>query len=104
MSIPFTQFLRPDGKQRAITVDRSADIETKARALMAVGFRFEIEELTTLDIYMDCSRPQDDEPIANEISYNGRPVLDAVDRLVSTAYERWTSGKWPLQEDGLQND
>lgn len=88
MSIPFTQYLRPDGEKRSVEIDRPADIETMARQLIADGARFEIEELTTLEISMTCDvvGEEDFDVLAHEVCQNGPPVLDAVDRLVRRAF------------------
>ena len=88
MSIPFTQFLRPDGRRRDVTIDMPEEIEAKAHELIEAGYRFEIEELTTGHVHMDCSRPDDDEPVALKVCANGPPVITAVTELVNDAYER----------------
>lgn len=53
MSIPFTQFLRPDGRQRATSIDRPAEVEGLAQHLRKVGVRFEVEELTTGEVSLE---------------------------------------------------
>ena len=47
MSIPFTQYLLPNGQRRAQQIDRPADIESLAEKFIASGGRYECEVLTT---------------------------------------------------------
>lgn len=87
MSIPFTQFLRPHGEQRAIEIERPKPIEDAAKMLLASGCHFDIEELTTGQISMTCEHDTQEGALAHEICANGPPVLDAVDRLVRKAVD-----------------
>jgi len=88
MGIPFTQYLRPHGKQRSMSADgQPPEIEAKAKELIDAGYVFEVEELTTGIISMDCNKG--DVVLAHELSQNGPPVVPAVTRLVETAYEQW---------------
>ncbi len=101
MSIPFTQFLRPNGERRAVEIDRPPEIEDAARALVAAGCRFDIEELTTLQISMTCEHhalAEDEQVLAHEVCRNGPPVLAAVDRLVQTATARLTEALAEMTE------
>lgn len=86
MSIPFTQFLMPDGRQQPVTIDRPEEIEAKARELIKLGYRFEIEMLTTGEISIECCTPDGEESLAQEICPNGPPVCDAVDNVVNDAH------------------
>jgi hypothetical protein len=86
MSIPFTQFLMPDGRRKAVTIDSTPEIETKAKELIAAGYCFEIEMLMTGCIAMECCTPDGEEPLAFEICSNGPPVVDAVNKLVRDAH------------------
>jgi hypothetical protein len=52
--IPFTQYLRPYGAQRDVFIDMPPDVEAKAQALIAQGYRFDIEILTTGMVSMTC--------------------------------------------------
>lgn len=90
MSIPFTQYLMPDGRTRPEVIDRPADIEALAHEAIGRGVRFEVEMLPTGHISFEAVRDDDGEieSLAAEISSNGPPVLDAVDRLVRAAHKR----------------
>lgn len=50
MSIPFTQWLLPDGRPRRVTIDRAPEVEAKAREMMAVGLSLEAEVLRTGEV------------------------------------------------------
>lgn len=89
MAIPFTQYLRPHGKKRLMTIRRSPDVEAMAKYLIGRGYKFDIEELLTGVISMTCELVGKSEelPVAIEQCQNGPPVLDAIDRLVKKSYE-----------------
>lgn len=80
MSIEFTQYLMPDGRQKKIRIDRPQAIETKAREIVARGFRFEAEMLTTGEISLTISDGECDLDI--EVIDNGPEIPCAVDRMV----------------------
>ncbi len=84
--IPFTQYKLPDGHAETISVDRPADIEEKANAVIAAGGIFEIEILTTGEVSMEVMLHG--EPLAGELCENGPAVPPAVDRLVNAAYAK----------------
>jgi hypothetical protein len=91
MSIPFTQYLRPDGRRRDEAIDRSAEVEALADKFIAAGGRYECEVLTTghvsLTAAYDVNGEQQD--IAIKV-FTQRPGLigEKVDELVreSVAY------------------
>lgn len=86
--VPFTQFLRPDGRQIGVWIDRSPEVAEIARALAADGVRFEVEHLMTGEASFEAVRDgSDGEPdsLASEIVPNGPGVPEAVDRLVREA-------------------
>lgn len=90
MTIPFTRFVLPNGRREQTEIKRGPDIELKAEWLLGLGYKFEIEVLTTGHVHMDCSHPTlevlDDPVVANEVCPNGPEVLDAVDRMVTAAH------------------
>jgi hypothetical protein len=85
--IPFTQYLRPDGRQRRTAIEMPEEIEALAFKFIEAGGWFEVEELTTghaslTACYIVDSEPQD---IATRVVDNGPPVVDAVADLVQAA-------------------
>lgn len=79
--IPFTQYLRPNGRQTEVAIDRPPHIAELAERIISRGYRFECEELTTGHASLTIAGPDDDEDI--ELVMNGPGVPDAVDRLVT---------------------
>lgn len=90
MSIPFTQFVLPDGRRRRVFIDRPEHIEEAAEAIMAQGYRFEIEVLTTGHVSMTVT--DDDGDLCVEVVPNDHRVSPAVDRLVEQARAMLLSG------------
>jgi hypothetical protein len=84
MTIPFTQYLRPDGRKRAVEIDRSPEIEAMANEFLAEGGYFECEELRTGHASLTACHPDSDE-VAIELVMNGPGVPEAIDRLVIKA-------------------
>lgn len=83
--IPFTQYLRPNGKQRAIEIDRPEEIEAIAHEFIASGGRYECEELNTGQVSLTAVK--DDDDVCIELCMNGPDVPAAVDRLVKKSKE-----------------
>lgn len=87
-SIPFTQYLRPNGRKTQVTIERPKEVIEKAQAIMLKGFSFEIEELMNGMVSMTVEKPYDDNgPIAHKVCKNGPDVLINVDQLVDTAFK-----------------
>lgn len=95
MSIPFTQFLLPDGRQQHIHIACEPDLEAMAVEILKAGYVFEIEMLQTGQISMEVikRKPDDDaEVIAGEICENGPPVIEAVAKMVKEAFQQIKAG------------
>lgn len=84
MSIPFTQYLLPNGRRQRTEVDRPAEIEAIARRFIDAGGRYECEVLTTGQVILTAVMDLEGEPqdVEMEICGNGPKVMDATDRLV----------------------
>lgn len=95
MDISFTQFLRPHGKKKEVSFFIDPAYDERVKELLAAGFVFEVEQLTTgevsLEVCMRCDRTADGEhdTLSMEICDNGPPVLVAVAKLVADAYTTW---------------
>ena len=98
MTIPFTQYLRPNGRRVPVTIARAPEIEKLAADFIAKGGRFECEELTTGQVSLTAFHPRggdgDGADIAIEIVMNGPKVPDAVDQLVKAA-QKWLQRNEP---------
>ena len=84
--IPFTQYMRPDGRRVEISIERPEEICKKAEAIINAGYCFEIEVLTTGLVSMTISDDEADHDM--EIVDNGPGVPVAVDRMINRFYER----------------
>lgn len=84
IGIPFTQYLRPDGRKRPAEIEMPDDIEALAFAFIERGGWFEVEELTTGHASLTACHIVDGEPqdIAIRVVENGPPVVPAVEALV----------------------
>jgi len=96
MVIPFTQYLRPHGEQRAVNIERPPEIEGMARLFIASGGRFEVEELTTGEASLTAVKFGRD--VAIEVVPNGPDVPAAVDRLVRTTQAYLAADPNPPQD------
>lgn len=91
MSIPFTQYLRPDGRKTPVEIDRPPEIEEMAQKFIADGGYFECEETRTGHASLTAGHPAYEQgDLAIEVVLNGPDVPDAVDRLVRKAHQ-WHS-------------
>jgi hypothetical protein len=86
LGIPFTQYLRPDGRKRAVTIERPPDVEALAQRFIDSGGRYECEELTSGHASLTAVKFGED--VCIEVVMNGPEVPDAVDRLVQ-ASQNW---------------
>lgn len=84
--IPFTQFLLPDGRRRQEAIERPPEIEAKARAIIAEGYEFEVEMLSTGAVSVEIFRHSDEDSLAIEVCENGPPVPIAIDKMVNDAH------------------
>lgn len=80
--IPFTQFIRPNGRPVPVRIDRPDDIASKAAAIIVRGYRFECEHLSTGDVSLTITNDKHGD-VDIEVVPNGPEVPAAVDRLVS---------------------
>lgn len=92
MAVEFTQYLRPNGRQRKVSIELTKELEAKALRIIQEGFKFEIEELTTGEVSMTCEDEDGlaDGPIAHLICPNGPEVPQKVAELIQTAYDKVT--------------
>jgi len=84
MTIPFTQYLLPDGRQRTEEFDTTPEVEAIARRFIASGGRYECEILTTGEVSLTAVKAVNDEDQDVEIVLcaNGPGVGAHVDELV----------------------
>jgi len=85
--IPFTQYLRPDGRKRPVSIEVPTKIAQLAFNFIESGGWFEVEELTSGHVSLTACYIVDGEPddIAIRVVENGPPVVKAVEELVREA-------------------
>lgn len=88
MSIPFTQYLLPDGRRKHIEIERPAPIEAMAQEIRTAGFRFEAEVLTNGVVSLTIYSQELEEDVAIKLCSNDAMVPAAVDVLVAQFYEK----------------
>jgi len=84
-SIPYVQFLRPDGRQKEGFFDLQEDLEDELDSLTRCGCRVEAEVLVTGEVSLTIS--SSDEDIDIEISQNGPEVLENLAKMLRR--RRW---------------
>ena len=84
MAIPFTQYILPDGRKKAILIDMPDDIERMATELIDDGCHFDAEVLMTGVVSFTCER--DDDMLSIVLSENGPQVVEKVSKLVNDAH------------------
>lgn len=102
MSIPFTQYMLPNGRQRRYVIDMPEPVEEAARVLIAKGYHFDIEILTTGMVSMTCEKGE--ECTAIEICSNDEQVPVHVEKLIRTATELEENDKTQTHKDDEAKD
>ena len=82
MIIPFTQYMMPDGRKKKGEIDRPDSIGQKAADIIAHGYRFEIEMLSTSFISMTIFNIKTEEDDEIQVVSNGPEVPIALDRMI----------------------
>ena len=82
--IPFTQYLLPDGRKEARTVEVSDEIAAMAQKFIAAGGAYTCEMLRTGEVSLAAEYTVDGErmDIACTVCLNGVLVTEAVDDIV----------------------
>jgi hypothetical protein len=79
--LTFTQYVAPHGYKRQCAVEVLTPVYDRAKAIMALGLAFECEVLSTGDVSLTITHP-DNGDIDIRVVPNGPAVLDAVNSLV----------------------
>jgi hypothetical protein len=82
--IKFTQYLRPNGEKRDVTIERPDVVSDIAKRIIAAGYVLECEVLSD---EQTCSftigDPREEIDVAIELCPNGPKVPVAVDKLIT---------------------
>ena len=79
--VPFTQYLRPDGRRREVFIEVSPELAAKAHTLIARGLAFECEELSTGQASLTITDPEEGD-LDIRVVPNGPGVREAVEDLI----------------------
>jgi len=87
--IPFTQFLRPDGRRKDTWIDMPVEVELQARRFIEEGGSYTSEILPGNDVSLCAEFTVDGErqDVVCIIVLNGPDVVAGVTRLVYESYE-----------------
>lgn len=80
-SIPFTQFILPNGKRRSTSIEVSDDAAAKALQLIERGLVFECEILSTGSVSVTITDPEEGD-LDIRIVANGPGVREAIEAMV----------------------
>ncbi len=92
MTIPFTQYITPNGRKRKGGFDRPEDIEAKAVEIIKEGFVFESEITGGGMVSLTISDPKKDEDVAIKLCANGPDVPKAVDEMINKFHATFLNG------------
>ena len=87
MNISFTQYLRPRGTPKPVSIDRPDGVGRAAALLQRAGYTFTAEVLSNdlVSLTIENEAVDEEGPLAHELCQNGPEVPAAVDRLVERA-------------------
>lgn len=87
--IPFTQYLRPDGRKKETGIERPEEVEALAHSFIEAGGKFEAEVLSDGQVSLTACQEIDGEwqDVAIEICANGPGLPETVDRLVHSLHK-----------------
>lgn len=80
-TIQFTQFMRPHGRPNPVSIEVDPLVAAKARTIVARGFAFECEVLTTGEVSLTITDPEEGD-LDIRVVTNGPGVREAVEDLV----------------------
>jgi len=90
-TIRFTQYLRPDGRQRTVYFEcDNPEVTAKAKDIERRGFIFECEELMNGMVSLTINDLHEEEDLAMELVMNGPGVPGAVEKLVKEFHAEMT--------------
>lgn len=78
--VQFTQYLPPRGQKKPVSIEMPEAVEAKAAQIIAAGFTFEIETLSTGEVSMTITH--DDGDVAIRVCKNGPDVPKNVQDMI----------------------
>ncbi len=96
--LEFTQHLLPNGRQQKIYTKLSQELYDKAQRVIACGYRFEAEILTTGQVSVTVSHPEHGD-VDILIIANGPGIKGAVQQLLGYAKSKLVIKQRPLRNE-----
>lgn len=93
ITVPFTQYLRPDGRTKEISIEMPRKIGLLARSLLSKGYYFSAEILTTDQVSLTCEAVVsgvESKIAAHIVCDDGPGVPQQVERLITEAWDSVT--------------
>jgi len=88
LKIPFRVYKRPNGRRvEEMFTCGSKETYDSAMAVLKEGYFFEAEVLMTGQVSVTCFDPEEETDVAIEICSNGPAVVEAIDKLVASAFK-----------------
>lgn len=94
-SVPFTQYLLPDGRRQIIFIDIAPDLATKAHQLIALGLAFEIEVLRTGEVSATIT-----DPLQGDLDISVFPNDPGVQQRIEELIRRFDPAAGKAANDG----
>lgn len=91
ITVPFTQYVRPNGRKREVSIEVNDTLAPMVQAIIAKGLRFECEVLSTGVISLSISNGEED--ITGVLVDNGPGVRLAVERMIQDGYSKINGDK-----------
>ena len=80
--IEFTQYVLPHGRRKPVSIDRPQPIFDKAQEIIANGYCFECEILTTGHVSVTIADPEEELDVAIKVVGNDSAVPAAIDEMI----------------------
>lgn len=81
-TVPFTQYLLPDGRKAPVLFETDKEHSAKGAAIRAAGFEFEIEMLTTGAVSATIVDPISEEDVDIVVASNGPTSSAAINAMI----------------------
>jgi len=88
MPVPFTQYLRPNGRKVQVEIALDEETETMAKAIIASGLLFEIEVLSTGEVSATIADPNLDLDVIHATIVPNGPRVPEVIRAMIHKYHK----------------
>lgn len=91
MAIEFTQYILPYGRKETVKTIRPEPIEAMARDIIAAGYKFEAEILTTGQVSVTIEPIGEEFNAAIRVTHNDERLLTAIDDMITQFHKEMKS-------------